>query len=93
MIESLAGPQHFTPVRHRDTRALDTAIGVLVGWRRCSTQVAFRELISVSERHAVPVFALAAALVAVASGNADDAPVVGAAREAAEKEWGLRQLL
>ena len=67
MMESLTTQNHFTPSRQSTSRALDTAIGILVGWRRCSTHAAFRELISASERHGIPIFALASALVSLAS--------------------------
>ena len=64
-----------------------------VGWRRYSTYAAFRELLSASERHEVPLFKLAGALVALASGGADSETGAGAARLAAEREWGLNYLL
>jgi len=94
MVESLAGQRHLDPGRQQSSRALDTAVGILVGWRRCSTYAAFRELLSASERHEVPLFKLAAALVALASGGAEGEAGGGApARLAAEKEWGLNYLL
>jgi hypothetical protein len=68
-------------------------VGILVGWRRCSTHAAFRELVAVSDRHDVPVFALASALVNLAGRDADGHGVGDAARRAAELEWGLNQLL
>lgn len=92
MTESLASQLHLSPGRKPDTRALDTAIGILVGWRRYSTHAAFRELISVSERHRVPIFALAGALVSLA-GRDDDIKGDIAAQLAAEREWGLTYLL
>ena len=67
------------------TRALDTAEGVLIGIRRIGTADAFDELVGAARRHGVSVFALAEALVALASGN--DAPDPTAAR-AARTEWG-----
>jgi hypothetical protein len=82
-----------TPHRQPATRSLDTAVGVLVGWRRCGTHAAFRELISASERHQVPIFALAGALVTLATRSDGAAPANDAARLAAEKEWGLNYLL
>jgi len=93
MMESIASLEHLSPSRRPASRALDTAIGVLVGWRRCSTPAAFRELISASDRHDVPIFALASALVALASRDADAGAADTPARLAAEKEWGLNYLL
>ena len=92
MIKSPA--QQAPPGRERksNTRVLDTAVGILVGWRRCSTHAAFRELISVSERHRVPIFALAGALVSLAS--RDDYIGGDTAGElAAKREWGLTYLM
>ncbi len=93
MMESLAIQPHHDPSRRQASRALDTAVGILVGWRRCSTRSAFRELLSASERHEVPLFKLASALVELASGDAASGTGVSAARLAAEKEWGLTYLL
>jgi hypothetical protein len=92
MMESLASQRHLSS-RQPASRSLDTAVGVLVGWRRCSTHAAFRELISASDRHEVPIFALASALVALASGGVETAAADSPARQAAEKEWGLSYLL
>jgi len=92
MINSITTQARLSPERKPDSRVLHTAIGVLVGWRRCSTHAAFRELVSVSERHRVGIFALATALVSLAS--QDDNPSGGTAAElAAEREWGLTYLL
>lgn len=93
MMESLASRQQLDVSRQQTSRALDTAVGILVGWRRCSTQAAFRELLAASERQHVPLFRLAAALVALASGEAETEIGVTEARLAAEKEWGLTYLL
>ncbi|MGB9225491.1 ANTAR domain-containing protein [Mycobacterium sp.] len=76
----------LSPGRQESTRAIDTAVGILVGWRGFSTHSAFRELINVSERHWIPIFALAEALVNLASGDAR--PADAAAQRAAEREWG-----
>lgn len=92
MTETLASQPHLSPGRKPDIRALDTAIGILVGWRRYSANAAFRELISVNERHRAPIFALAGALVSLASGE-DDIKGDIAAQLAAEREWGLTYLL
>ncbi|OBK44880.1 ANTAR domain-containing protein [Mycobacterium sp. 1081908.1] len=91
MTESLASQRHLDESRLQASRALDTAVGILVGWRRCGTHAAFRELLRASERHQVPLFRLASALVALASGEAE--AETGAARLAAEQEWGLNYLL
>ena len=93
MLESLTTQNHLTPTRRSPSRALDTAIGILVGWRRCSTHAAFRELISASERHGIPIFALASALVAQASLSDDTEPADSPARQAAEREWALNYLI
>jgi len=93
MMESLTSQNHLSPSRQSTSPALDTAVGILVGWRRCSTHAAFRELISASERHGIPIFALASALVALASVSDDSAAADSPARLAAEKEWGLSYLL
>jgi hypothetical protein len=93
MTESLVSRQQFSPNRREASRVLDTAVGVLVGWRRCSTCGAFRELLRVSERRRIPIFALADALVALASRGADTGAADSAARLAAEREWGLNYLL
>lgn len=79
--------------RQSTSRALDTAVGILVGWRRCSTHAAFRELISASDRHGIPIFELASALVSLASVSEDTEAADSPARLAAEKEWGLSYLL
>lgn len=93
MIESIASQQHLNASRQQASRALDTAVGILVGWRRCSTHAAFRELLNASERHEVPMFKLAGALVTLASGGVGGESGVSAAQLAAEKEWGLTYLL
>ena len=77
----------------RGRRVLDTAEGVLVGLRACTPDAAFRELLSVAERHAVPVFAVAAALVDLACrqtsppGPDPQGHIASAAWEAARREW------
>lgn len=88
MIEGVETEQRLSPGhgRQETKRAIDTAVGILVGWRGFSTHSAFRELINVSERHRIPIFALAEALVNLASRDAQ--PADGTARRAAEREWG-----
>jgi AmiR/NasT family two-component response regulator len=85
MIESLTSQTQFSPGRQPASRVLDTAVGILVGWRRCSSDAAFRELISASERHGIPIFALAGALVSLANRDADTQPAGTAAQLAAER--------
>ncbi|MGB9305714.1 MAG: ANTAR domain-containing protein [Mycobacterium sp.] len=80
----------LSPGRQETTRAIDTAVGILIGWRGCSTHSAFRELINVSARHRIPIFALAEALVTMAS--TDARPADAAAQRAAEREWGATVL-
>lgn len=91
MTESLTTQNR--PSSQSTSRALDTAVGILVGWRRCSTHAAFRELISASDRHGIPIIALASALVSLASVSEDTDTADSPARLAAEKEWGLSYLL
>jgi hypothetical protein len=93
MTETLAGQRQISEGRQQASRALDTAVGILVGWRRYSTYAAFRELLSASERHEVPLFKLASALVALASGGVETEVALDAARLAVEREWGLTYLL
>lgn len=92
MIESHTRQTLLGSRRRETTRVLDTAVGILVGWRRCSVDTAFRELLAASERHGVGVFAMASGLVDLASRDAADAGSNGAAL-AAEREWGLHYLL
>jgi hypothetical protein len=67
---------------------LDTAVGILVGLRRCSIDAAFQELITAAAGQDVPVFTIASALIAFAGPDgrphADDT----AAGLAAHREWG-----
>ena len=93
MTVSLVNFTRLDPSRQPVRRTLDTAVGILIGWRRCSTQTAFRELIAASERHGIPIFALAGALVNLASRDVDTHPADAAARLAAEQEWGRNYLL
>ncbi|QLL05774.1 transcription antitermination regulator [Mycobacterium vicinigordonae] len=88
MTDGLQTHPHLDSGREQNTRALDVAVGILVGLRRCSTYVSFRELLSASERHAVPIFALAGALVNLASRDPNCRPATAAAQSAAEREWG-----
>jgi hypothetical protein len=68
-------------------RILDTAKGILIGLRRCPSESAFHELISAAQRHKMPVFAMAWALVHLANGG-DSAQTSADAEAAARDEWG-----
>ncbi|CQD17129.1 ANTAR domain-containing protein [Mycobacterium lentiflavum] len=92
MMESLASREQFVPGRQEGTRVLDRAVGILVAWQHCSTYAAFRELVRASERHRLSIFAIAAALVNLASGD-DTQAISSAAKAAAEREWSLYSLL
>ena len=69
-------------------RILDTAKGILIGLRRCPSEIAFHELLSAAQRHKMPVFAMAWGLLDLANGgeNSDHTPVD--AQSAARDEWG-----
>lgn len=88
MIEGDQASQQFSPGRVDTTRVIDTAVGILVGWRRYSTQAAFRELLTASERHQVPLFAMAGALVNLASEHANSQAAGPVAEQGAQREWG-----
>jgi ANTAR domain len=69
-------------------RILDTAKGILIGLRRCPSETAFHELLSAAQRHKMPVFAMAWALVHLANGGEKSAHTCGDAESAARDEWG-----
>ena len=69
-------------------RILDTAHGILIGLRRCSSDAAFDELLGAAQRHGLPVFPLAWALVHLAGGGGQPAQTFSAAQSAARHEWG-----
>lgn len=69
-------------------RVLDTAEGILIGLRRYQPDAAFAELLDVSRRHTVPVFALATALIQLAGGTARPTGSALSAWSSAEYEWG-----
>jgi hypothetical protein len=69
-------------------RILDTAKGILIGLRRCPSESAFDELISAAQRHKMPVFAMAWALVHLANGGEESAHTAADAESAARDEWG-----
>jgi hypothetical protein len=68
-------------------RILDTARGILIGLRRCHSEAALDELYSAAQRHKVPVFALAWALVHLAR-DGEKTPSFIEAQSAARHEWG-----
>jgi ANTAR domain len=68
-------------------RILDTARGILIGLRRCPSDAAFDELHSAAQRHRLPVFAMAWALVHLA-GDGEKTPSFVEAQSAARHEWG-----
>lgn len=69
-------------------RVLDTAKGILIGLRRCTSEAAFHELIGAAQRHRMPVFAMAWALVHLADGGEQCAHSSSDADSAARDEWG-----
>jgi hypothetical protein len=69
-------------------RILDTARGILIGLRRCPSEAALHELLSAAQRHKVPVFAMAWALVHLANGGEKLAHTFTDAQSAARYEWG-----
>jgi hypothetical protein len=66
---------------------LDTARGILIGLRRCPSEAAFHELLGDAQRHRVPVFAIAWALVHLACGGSNSHNFADA-QSAARHEWG-----
>lgn len=69
-------------------RVLDTAKGILIGLRRCTSETAFHELLSAAQRHKMPVFAMAWALVHLANGGDKSVQSSADAQLAARDEWG-----
>jgi hypothetical protein len=69
-------------------RILDTAKGILIGLRRCTSEQAFHELIDSAQRHRMPVFAMAWALVHLANGGETSVHTSADADWAARYEWG-----
>ncbi len=68
-------------------RILDTARGILIGLRRCRSGMAFDELHGAAQRHRIPVYAMAWALVHLA-GEGEETPSFIEAQSAARREWG-----
>jgi len=69
-------------------RIFDTALGILIGLRRCSSDAAFDELFGAAQRHGFPAFPMAWALVHLTGGGAESAQTFSAAQSAARREWG-----
>ncbi|GAC1655912.1 MAG: hypothetical protein NVS4B6_32310 [Mycobacterium sp.] len=65
---------------------LDTAVGTVVGLRRCTIIAAFLELIGAARRHDIPMFVMASALVSLATG--EGASPSSDTEGAAFNEWG-----
>ena len=68
-------------------RILDTALGILMGLRRCGSDAAFHELHIAAQRYRVPIAAMAWGLVDLTCGRGRRADV-DAAQTAARLEWG-----
>ena len=71
-------------------RMLDTAKGILIGLRRCPSAAAFHELLGAAQRHRMPVFAMAWALVHLADGGENSAHISTDAQSAASSSSTLR---
>lgn len=69
-------------------QVLDTAEGILIALRRFSPDAAFHELLSAAERHRLPLFTVASALVDLASHEEQSAGLALPAQSVAEGEWG-----
>lgn len=69
-------------------RTLDTAQGILIGLRRCSSEKALHELLSAAQRHRMPVSTMAWALIHLAAGNGNSSHAFIDAQSAARHEWG-----
>ena len=76
------------PSDSNSSRMLNTAQGILIGVRRCSSDAAFHELLGAAQRHGFPAFPMAWALVHLAGGGAESAQTFSAAQSAARREWG-----
>jgi hypothetical protein len=76
------------PLDMEGRRIFDTALGILIGLRRCSSDAAFHELLGAAQCHGFPAFPMAWALVHLAGGGAESAQTFSAAQSAARHEWG-----
>ena len=90
------------PSDSSSSRMLNTAQGILIGIRRCDSEAAFNELLGAAQRNRVTVFAMAWALVHLAShgdkrctrseisGSSVHSPISGSAvtsRASRESRW------
>ncbi|HTH92398.1 ANTAR domain-containing protein, partial [Mycobacterium sp.] len=71
------------PLDTEGRRIVDTALGILIGVRRCSSDAAFQELHGAAQRHRIPAFPMAWALVHLAGGGTESAHTFSAAQSAA----------
>lgn len=78
----------FSDEPSASARVLDVAKGILVVLRGCGADETFAELLDVSRRYALPIFALATALVAAAGGDPHLRGDNPDAADAVEQEWG-----
>jgi hypothetical protein len=69
-------------------RMLDTALGILIGLRRCRSEAALQELLVAAERHRVPICAMAWGLVHLTCGGDTSPENFDVAESAARHEWG-----
>ncbi|WP_246541069.1 ANTAR domain-containing protein [Mycobacterium spongiae] len=69
-------------------RILDTARGILIGLRRCPSELALDELHSAAQRHGVSLFEISWALVHLAVDNGTTCQSFLEAQVAARREWG-----
>lgn len=76
------------PTARSAARTLDVAKGVLVTLRRRDADDVFADLVEVAEKYALSPFAVATALVAMASGGSDVRADNTAAAHAVKQEWG-----
>jgi hypothetical protein len=76
------------PLDMEGHRIFHTALGILIGLRRCSSDAAFQELLGAAQRHGIPAFPMAWALVQLAGGGAKSVQKLCAAQLAAHREWG-----
>ncbi len=69
-------------------RMLDTALGILIGLRRCRSEAAFQELLVAAQRHRVPICDMAWGLVHLTCAGDRSPETLDAAQSAARHEWG-----
>lgn len=69
-------------------RSLDLAQGILIGLRRCTTEAAFDELVTVAHKHGASVSAVASALVTLTTRTVDETDSDRDALAIAHLAWG-----